>query len=147
MKHVPLEARRVVDELRSTPQPLSGALPSTWVPSQSFDSLLEDAGAAPILLDEHLQWLQENWNLTQSLAAPAGGGAKGWARRLINRAVLAALRPHLLEVQACIAETVRALEAVARRVDDQAATQLRTIGAVRADLVDFAQHVDGRLEE
>jgi hypothetical protein len=32
-------------------------------------------------------------------------------------------------------------------VDDQAATQLRSVGAMRADLVDFAQYVDERLDE
>jgi hypothetical protein len=146
MKQPPLEARRVVEELRSAPRPRSGALPRTWVPSQSFDSLLEDAEVTPIVLNEHLQWLHEHWNLEETLAPPAGGGAKGRARRLIHRAVLSVLRPHLKQVQDCIAEKVRAVDAVARRVDDQAATQLRSIGAVRADLVDFAHHVDRRLD-
>jgi hypothetical protein len=146
MKHLPLDARSVVDELRSAPRPLSGVQPRTWVPSQSFDSLLEDATVGPIVLNEHLQWLHQNWNLDGALARPAGGGAKGWVRRLVHRAVLAVLRPYLRQVQDCIAVMVRAVDIVARRVDDQAATQLRTIGAVRADLVDFAQHVDERLD-
>jgi hypothetical protein len=117
------------------------------VPSASFDALLEDAELSPVLLNPHLSWLRENCDLTQALAPPEGSGPKAWAKRLIHRAVLAALRPYLLKVQDCIAITVRAIETVARRVDDQAATQLRTIGAVRSDLVDFAAHVDERLDE
>jgi hypothetical protein len=117
------------------------------MPSQSFDALLEDADLRPVVLNEHLVWLHQNWNLEQALAPPEGGGAKGWVKRQIHRAVLAVLRPYLQKVQECLAVMVRAVDTVARRVDDQAATQLRTIGAVRADLVDFACHVDERLDE
>jgi len=117
------------------------------VPSLSFEPLLEDAEVQPVVLNDHLLWLHQNWNLEQALAPPEGGGAKGWAKRLIHRAVLVVLRPYLTQVQDCIGVTLRAVDAVARRVDDQAALQLRTIGAVRADLVDFAQSVDERLDE
>ena len=147
MEHLPLDARRVVDELRSAPGPLSGAQPRTWVPSHSFDALLEDADVRPLVLDDHLRWLHENASLDDALAAPKGGGAKGLARRLVHRAVLAVLAPYLRQVQDCVNETVRAVDTLARRVDDQAAMQLRTIRAVRADLVEFAQHVDQRLDE
>ena len=51
MEHLPLDARSVVDELRSAPRPLSGALPRTWVPSQSFGALLEDADVRPVSLE------------------------------------------------------------------------------------------------
>ncbi len=147
MEQLPLDARSVVDELRSAPRPLSGALPRTWTPSRSFEALLEDANVRPVALNDHLVWLQQNWNLEEALAPPEDGGLKGWTKRLIHRAVLAVFRPYFVKVQDCIAVTVRALDTVARRVDDQAATQLRTIGAVRDDLVDFAQRVDERLEE
>lgn len=147
MEPLPLDARNVVDELRSAPRPLSGALPRTWTPSQSFDALLEDADVQTVALNEHLLWLHQNWDLSKSLAPPGGGGAKGWTKRLIHRGVIAVLRPYLTEAQECIAVTVRAVDTVARRVDELAANQLRTIGAVRADLIDFAQHVDERLDE
>ncbi len=146
MEDLPLDARSVVDELRSASRPLSGALPRTWMPSQSFGALLEDADVRPVTLDDNLVWLHDNCNLEKALAPPVGGGLKGWVKRLIHRAVLAVLRPYLTSVQECLAATLRAVEAVARRVDDQAATQLRTIGAVRADLVDFARGVDERLD-
>jgi hypothetical protein len=116
------------------------------MPSQSFGALLEDADVRPVTLDDNLVWLHDNCNLEKALAPPVGGGLKGWVKRLIHRAVLAVLRPYLTSVQECLAATLRAVEAVARRVDDQAATQLRTIGAVRADLVDFARGVDERLD-
>jgi len=146
MEHLPLDARSVVDELRAAPRPLAGALPRTWVPSQSFGSLLQDAEVRPVTLDDNLVWLRDNCNLEKALAPPVGGGLKGWVKRLVHRAVLAVLRPYLTGVQECLGATLRAVESVARRVDDQAATQLRTIGAVRADLVDFARGVDERLD-
>jgi hypothetical protein len=147
MEPLPLDARSVVDELRSAPRPLSAAQPRTWAPSHSFDSLLEDADLEPVASNEHLVWLHANWDLSKTLAPPQGGGVKGWTRRLIHRGVIAVLRPYLVEAQECIAVTLRAVDTVARRVDEQAATQLRTIAGVRADLVDFAQHVDERLDE
>ena len=146
MARVPPDAHSVVDELRSTLHPLSETLPRTWVPSQSFAALLEDAGVEPVHLNEHLAWLHQNWSLEKAFEPPRGGGPKGVVQRIIHRAVLAALRPHVMQVQECIAVMVRAVDTVARRVDDQAALQLRTIGAVRADLVDFARHVDERLD-
>ncbi|MGA3215276.1 MAG: hypothetical protein ABSD97_06250 [Acidimicrobiales bacterium] len=147
MEHLPLDARGVVDELRSAPRASRSERPRTWVPSASFESLLADAELSPVLLNGHLTWLHDNCDLTQALAPPEGGGPKAFVRRLVHRAVLAVLRPYLLKVQDCVAETARALDAVARRVDDQAATQLRTIGALRADLVEFATRVDERLDE
>jgi len=116
------------------------------VPSQSFGALLHDADVRPVSLDDNLVWLHDNCNLEHALAPPVGSGLKGWAKRLVHRAVLAVLRPYLTGLQECLGATLRAVESVARRVDDQAATQLRTIGAVRADLVDFAQNVDERLD-
>ncbi|MGO9581345.1 MAG: hypothetical protein ACLP36_00905 [Acidimicrobiales bacterium] len=117
------------------------------MPSASFDALLEDADRTPVLLNDHLSWLHDNCDLTQALAPPEGSGLKASAKRLVHRAVLAVMRPYLVKVQDCISVTVRALDSVARRVDDQAATQLRSVGAMRADLVDFAQYVDERLDE
>ncbi len=146
MEDLPLDARGVVDELRAAPRPLSSAQPRTWVPSQSFAALVEDADVRPVSLDDNLVWLHNNCNLEHALAQPLGGGLKGWVKRLIHRAVLAVLRPYLTGVQECLGATLRSVESVARRVDDQAATQLRTIGAVRADLVDFGRSVDERLD-
>jgi hypothetical protein len=57
------------------------------------------------------------------------------------------LAPYLVKVQDCIAVSVRAIDTVARRVDEQAATQLRALGAMRSDLIDFAAHLEERPEE
>ena len=147
MEHLPLDARSVVDELRSAPRPPSGEEPRAWMPSASFDALVEGADVVPVLLDDHLTWLHEHGNLAGALAPPPGGGAKGWTKRLVHRAVLAVLNPYLVQVQDCITETVRALDAVARRVDEQAAAQVRSTGAMRSDLVDLARYLEERLEQ
>ena len=81
------------------------------------------------------------------LAAPEGGGLKGLAKRLVHRAVLATFEPYLVRVQDCIAVTVRALDTVARRIDEQAVTELGAIVAMHSDLVDFAAQVEEELEE
>lgn len=146
MEHLPLDARRVVDELRSAPRPSDAGGARTWIPSQSFDSMILDADRPPVHLNDHLNWLHKNWNLEQAIAPPPGGGLKGTVKRLVHRAVVAVLRPYLTQVQDCIGVTVRTLDVIARRVDEEAETQLRTIGAVRADLIDFAGHVDERID-
>jgi len=116
------------------------------VPSASFDALLEDAEPDPVRLNDHLAWLHENCNLDQVLAPPAGSGMRAWAKRLAYRAVLAVLNPYLVKVKDCIAVTVRAIDTVARRVDQQAASQMRSVAAMRSDLVDLARHVEDRLD-
>jgi hypothetical protein len=147
MDHLPLDAREVVDELRSAPEPPSGHQPRSWVPSASFEPLITDAERPPVVLNEHLQWLHKNWNLEPLLAPPPGGGPRGWVKRVIHRAFTAVLRPYLMRLQDCVGVTVRTLDTIARRVDDQSALQLRSIGTVRSDLLDLARHVDERLDE
>ncbi|MGA2530101.1 MAG: hypothetical protein ABSG36_13185, partial [Acidimicrobiales bacterium] len=92
-------------------------------------------------------WLQANADFAQALAPPEGNGLKAWVKRLVHRGVIAVLNPYLVKVQDSIAVTVRALEAVARRVDEQGAGQLRAVEAVRSDLVDFATQIEERLGE
>ncbi len=70
----------VVDELRSAPRPLSGDGPRTWVPSASFDALLEDAEPSPVLLNDHLAWLHENSDLAQVLCPATGQRGEGRGR-------------------------------------------------------------------
>lgn len=146
MEHLPLDARSVVEQLRAAPRPRVGDHPNSWVPSQSFDSLILDAKHTPAHLSAHLAWLHGNWSLEASLAPPTRAGVRGWWRRVTHRAVVRALRPYLAQMQDCVGATVRSLDELARRLDDQEAVQLRTLGAVRSDLVDLATHVDERLE-
>jgi len=120
--------------------------PRTWVPAASFDALLEDAEANPVSFNDHLSWLHENCDLDQVLTPPAGSGLRGVAKRLVWRAVLAVLDPYLVRVKDCIAVTVRALDAVAHRVDEQAAADTRAVAGLRSDLVDLARHVEERLD-
>lgn len=147
MEQLPLDARSVVEKLRASTPPPADALPRTWVPSASFQALLEEADVTPLASDEHLAWLHEHGDLRGLLAPPEGSGPRTWVKRRAHRVVLAVLEPYLVRVQDCIAMTVRALDAAARRVDEQAATQLRTLAGVRADLVDFARNLDERLPE
>jgi hypothetical protein len=117
------------------------------VPSSSFDALLAEADTDPVALNDHLVWLHENCDLAELLAPPRGSGVKAWCKRLVHRAVFAVLGPYLIKVQDCIAVSVRAIDTVARRVDEQAATQLRAVGAMRTDLVEFTAQLEERLEE
>lgn len=147
MEQLPLDARGVLEELRASASSSTGALPRTWVPSASFQALLADADVSPLSLNEHLTWLHEHGDLAGLLAPPAGTSVKAWAKRQAHRVVLAILEPYLVRVQDCIAVTVRAIDAVARRVDEQGALQLRTLDGVRADLVDLARNLEEQLVE
>jgi len=109
--------------------------------------LLEDGDVSPVALNDHLAWLHANCDIAKTLVPPEGGGVKTFAKRLIYKAVLAVLHPYLVKVQDSIAVTVRALDTVAARVDEQAAAQIRAIVAMRTDLVDLAAHVEKRREE
>jgi hypothetical protein len=55
---------------------------------------------------------------------------------------MAVLGPYLDRLQDYLGVNVRAVDAVTRRVDEDQAAQLSLIEAVRADVIDFAYHVD-----
>ena len=114
MEHLPLDARSVLEELRSADASLAEALPRTWVPSASFDALVEEAERMPLAVEEHLLWLHDNCDLAAALAPLEGSGLRGWAKRWAHRIVLAVMNPYLVKVQDCIVETVRALDERAR---------------------------------
>jgi ABC-type uncharacterized transport system YnjBCD substrate-binding protein len=147
MEQLPLDARNIVEKLRTANLQHAGDGPRSWIPTSSFEALLEDAEVTPVALNDHLSWLHANCDLAQVLAPPEGSGVKTFVKRLVYRAVLAVLHPYLVKVQDCIAVSVRALDSVALRVDEQAAMQMRAVVAMRADLVDLAAQVEKRRDE
>ena len=146
MGEVPLDARRVVEELRAARRKAASSAPRSWLPSDSFESTLSSTLRPPAHLNEHLQWLHHSWDLRALLAPRPARGMKGLARRLAHRAVMAVLGPYLDRLQDYLGVNVRAIDTIAKRVDDATIAQQRLLGAVRADLVDFARHVDERLD-
>ena len=146
MGDIPLDARRVVDELRSSRRD-GAAAPKVWTPSESFDASMKQLERPPIVLNEHLRWMHENWDMRALLAPPPLVGVRGVVRRLVHRAIMAVMRPYFDRMQDYVGVNLRAIDAVARRVDDSSIAQLRMMGAVRADLIDFAHHVDERVDD
>jgi hypothetical protein len=147
MGDIPLDARRLVDELRSSRREVAAVAPKVWAPSESFDSTIHQLNRAPVQLNEHLRWMHENWDMRSLLAPPPASGLRGLARRAIHRAVMAVLRPYFDRMQEFAGVSLRAIDTVAKRVDDDTAAQLRLMEAVRADLIDFAHHVDERVND
>lgn len=145
MGDIPVDAQHVVAELRQATR-RQGAAPRSWVPSQSFEDTLSDASPPPVHLNQHLGWMHANWDLSALLAPPEGRGPKALVRRLQHRLAMAVLGPYLARLQDYLGVNVRALDTVSRRVDDLSANQLRVLGALRHDLVDFAHHVDEALD-
>jgi hypothetical protein len=142
---IPLDAQRVIDELRASRRHAGVAAPKSWAPSESFDSAIQHLPLAPVHLNEHLVWMHRNWDLRALLAPPPAKGVKGVVRRMAHRVVMAVLAPYFDRLQDYLGVNLRALDDVAKRVDDSSTAQLRLMGAVRADLIDFAYHVDERM--
>ena len=145
MADLPVDAQHIVDELRAIRQ--AHDIPSrTWLPSESFEGTLAEAIRPPVHMNEHLGWLHANWDLGALLAPPPGRGVKGLVKRLQHRLIMVVLAPYLARLQDYLGVNVRAIDDVSRRVDDVASNQLRMIGAVRHDMIDFAHHVDERID-
>ncbi len=145
MGELPGDARRVVDELRSAPGLPDGPV-RTWVPSESFEGTLADHLEPPVQTNGHLAWLHANWDFSALLEPPGGPGIRGALARVRHRAVMAVLGPYLERLRDYLGVNARAADELAVRVDALEAKQLRVLGAVRHDLVDFARHVDERLD-
>lgn len=145
MADLPVDARRVVEELRAVRR-AQGVAPHGWVPSESFDGALSEVILPPVHENEHLGWMHKNWDLAALLAPPPARGLKGAVRRLQHRLIMAVLGPYLSRLQDYLGVNARAVDVVSRRLDDVASSQLRTVAAVRHDMIDFAHYVDRRLD-
>jgi hypothetical protein len=147
MGDIPLDARRVVDELRSSRREAGSTAPQVWLPSQSFESTLADLDRLPIQLNGHLNWMHHNWDMSELLAPPAGKGLRGMIKRAIHRAIMLVLQPWFDRMHDYLGANLRAVDAVSQRADEISVAELRVLGAVRTDLIDFAHHVDERLND
>ncbi|MGH9296970.1 MAG: hypothetical protein ACRDZP_03230 [Acidimicrobiales bacterium] len=145
MDGVPLDAQQIVDDLRAARRE-RGVTAQRWVPSESFEATLGDAARRPVLLSYHLGWMHRNWDLRSALAPDQRKGVKGLVKRATHRLVMVVLGPYLDRLQDYVGVNVRALDELARRVDEQGAAQLRLLAAVRSDLIDFSRQVDQRLD-
>ncbi|MGO9197574.1 MAG: hypothetical protein ACLQK4_10675 [Acidimicrobiales bacterium] len=145
MGDIPVDAQQVVDELRLARQ-ARRVPPRSWIPSESFEGTLAEAIRPPVHTNEHLVWLHGNWDLDALLAPPPERGVKGLVKRLQHRLIMAVLAPYFSRLQDYLGVNTRAIDVVSRRVDDVATNQLRMIGAVRHDMIDFAHHIDERID-
>jgi hypothetical protein len=146
MADLPIDAQRVIEQLRAVRQ-AQGASARTWMPSDTFDTLIIEATREPVQDNEHLRWLHQNWDLTSYLAPPEGHGAKAMVKRLQYRLLMAILRPYFDRLQHFLTENLRALDIVSKRTTDLYTSHLHTIAVLRHDLVDFAHSVDDRLDD
>jgi hypothetical protein len=147
MGDVPLDARRIVDELRSSRRASTLSAPEVWVPSEAFEATATQLNRKPVQVSPNLEWLHRNWNLRDLLAPPPGNGLRGIVRRAVHRLVMSALKPYFDRLQDYLMANLRAVDTVAHRTDENATDMLRMLGAIRSDLVDFAHHVDERLSD
>ena len=144
MGDIPVDAQHVVDDLRAARQ-VSQVAPRSWIPSESFEGTLAEAIRPPVHTNADLHWMHTNWDVASLLAPPPGKGIKGGVRRLQHRLIMAVLAPYFSRLQDYLGVNTRAVDAVSRRVDDVATSQLRMIGAVRHDMIDFAHHIVERV--
>ncbi len=141
MGDIPVDARRVVNELRSSRTKGAGLAPKTWTPPES----LEAPPLRAVQQNEHLGWMHKNWDLRPLVGPPRDHGWKGRLKRLVHRLATATFGPYLERLQDYLGVNVRALDEVARHVDDLEASQAAFIAAVRADFIDLARHVEDRI--
>src|SRR5579862_9709176 len=140
MDEIPVEPRALADTMTSS---LRSPRPSSWRPSATVPAGLWDARRELMVVNETLRWLHEHWDMNAARNAnPQGNDAKARARMVAWRAVRPCLEPYFQEEQDVIANLVRIVDALAKRVDALSADYARLLGAVRADLIDAAGHFE-----
>jgi hypothetical protein len=141
MGDIPVDARRVVNDLRTSRTKGAGLAPRSWTPPQS----LEAPPLRSAQQNEHLGWMHKNWDLRPLIGPPRDHGWKGRLKRLVHRLVTATFAPYLERLQDYLGVNARALQEVASRVDELEAAQAALMAAVRADFVDLARHLEDRM--
>jgi hypothetical protein len=144
VEELPLEARSLTGRVRAS---LRGTRPSSWQPSASLGA--DAFGRRQLLVvNDNLRWLHHHWDLHGTLAGPpAQRGPKGRVKLLIWRVVRSSLNRYFEEEQDLLANIVRTVDVLAKRIDDIEADNERIVGALRAELVDLASSFEGRLEQ
>lgn len=136
MEEVPVEApagRGTVTARRRT----------SWQPAATLPAGLWDAKRELMVVNEVIRWLHQHWDLTAARDEnPQGTDARARARFLTWRLVRPCLERYFREEQDLLANLVRAVDVLAKRVDALAADQARLLGAVRSDLVDAVAHCE-----
>lgn len=145
---VRVDARVVVEHLRSVVSNAPGSYPRTWVPQATFDELLGRADREPIHLHPSLHHLHRHWDMGPARThAGSGWSPKAVGRRLLARFVNAALDRYFTEEQEFRATLAQSIDAIAYRVDEIASSDLRNmLNVVRDDLLDLARYVDDRID-
>lgn len=141
MDELPIEARALAGTMTTA---LRVPRSSSWKPSATLPAELWEARRELLQVNEILRWLHEHWDLgpARDQAPPAGRGAKARLRVAAWRAVRPCLERYFREEQDVLANLVRMVDVLAKRVDVLAANQSRLLGAVRTDLVDVAGHLE-----
>ncbi|MCU1491576.1 MAG: hypothetical protein JWM85_2981 [Acidimicrobiaceae bacterium] len=145
---VRVDARVVVEHLRSVVAGAPASYPRSWVPQATFDVLLERADREPVHLHPALHHLHRRWDMNQvRTLAGTGRRPKQLSRRLIAWIINLALDRYFQEEQEFRAALAQSIDAVAYRVDEVSGSDLRNmLDVVRDDLLDLARYVDDRID-
>lgn len=94
-------------------------------------------------------YLHRRWDLsgTYNSVPPAGSPAKTALRKFAWRVVRPCLDRYFKEEHDLLANLVRAVDLLSKRIDDLASNDQRLLGAVRTDLQDLARHLDSTLAD
>jgi hypothetical protein len=117
---------------------------TSWRPAATLPAELWDPRHKLLRTSEPLTWLHQHWDLSGSQSAPRGASSR--AKTVAMQAAWRVIRPCLArywkEEQDVLANLVRVVDLLAKRVDDLAANEQRMLAAVRSDLMDLSGHLD-----
>src|ERR1700733_14603580 len=137
MGDIPADAEPVVDD-PTAPR-------SIWAAPPAIVSATTDPETAParlLHLNDHLAWMHKHWDLRPLAGPPRDHGWKGGVKRLVHRLVTAIFGPYLERMQDSLGGNVRAVDVIARRVDDLETSQTTQLAEMRADLAGLARRLD-----
>jgi hypothetical protein len=140
MEELPVEARALADTMTSS---LRSRRRSSWQPTATLPAGLWDTKRELLVVNDVIRWLHNHWDLTAARNEnPHGQDPRARARLLAWRLVRPSLERYFREEQDLLANLVRAVDVLAKRVDALAADHARLLGAVRSDMVDAVGHCE-----
>lgn len=144
---VRVDAELLVEHLRRLAAESPRVYPRGFVPTITFEALLEKRDREPIHLHPSIHFLHRHWHEAELPPPPGGRRPRSRLARYVHSIVESLIGGYLQQEREFRAALAQSIDAVAYRIDEVATADARhLLEAMRDDLAALARYVEERTQ-